>query len=101
MAQQLNAIIIILEHRFYGESLPFGKDSFRLDNMKLLSSEQALRDIAHFIQYVKGNQLFGITNEPWVIAGGSYAGGLVAWFRYKYPHLVIASIASSAVINAI
>jgi len=69
--------------------------------MKLLSSEQALRDIANFIQHVKDNKLYGISNEPWVIAGGSYAGGLVAWFRYKYPHLVIASIASSAVINAI
>jgi hypothetical protein len=45
--------------------------------------------------------MYGITDEPSVIVGGSYAAALEAWFRYKYPHLVIASIALSAVINAI
>lgn len=45
--------------------------------------------------------MFGIKNNPWIVVGGSYPGALSAWFRYKYPHLVIASIASSAVIEAI
>lgn len=48
-------LIIILEHRFYGESLPFGKDTFKLENMKFLTSEQALSDTAYFVMQIKTN----------------------------------------------
>lgn len=45
--------------------------------------------------------MYGISNNPWITVGGSYPGALSAWFRYKYPHLTIGSIASSAVVQAI
>jgi hypothetical protein len=69
--------------------------------MALLNSEQALRDLAHFIEVIKQEQKFRITNNPWISVGGSYPGALSAWFRYKYPHLVIGALASSAVVHAI
>ena len=72
--------------------------------MKLLNSEQALRDLAHFIEVMKKEKKFNIDTigeNPWISVGGSYPGALSAWFRYKYPHLVIGSIASSAVVLAI
>jgi hypothetical protein len=36
-----------------------------------------------------------------VVIGGSYPGALSAWFREKYPHLAVASWASSGVVQPI
>lgn len=69
--------------------------------MKLLTSEQALSDLAYFINSVNENKMFGVNGNPWITIGGSYPGAMSAWFRYKYPHLTIGAIASSAVVQAI
>ena len=42
-----------------------------------------------------------VDKSPWITIGGSYPGAMSAWFRFKYPHLTVGSIASSAVVNAI
>jgi len=60
---------------------------------------QALEDLATFLTWYKG--VIGGSNLPVVTYGGSYSGALSAWFRLKYPHLTIGSIASSGVVNAI
>ncbi len=101
MAQRLQGLVLTLEHRFYGRSLPFGNDSLTVQNMRLLNSEQALKDLAYFTEQVTTKGLHGVKNNPWISIGGSYPGALSAWYRYKYPHLTIGAIASSAVINAI
>lgn len=49
LAKDTKALILALEHRFYGESLPFRAQSFTTDNLRLLNSKQALKDIAFFI----------------------------------------------------
>lgn len=82
--------------------MPFGNDSLNLDKMVYLTSEQALSDIAYFIQQMRDTNSYKIAaNSPFITVGGSYPGALSAWFRYKYPHLTIGSIASSAVVLAI
>jgi len=89
-AQKYGAYCALLEHRFYGDSHPT-KD-MGVDNLRYLSSEQALADLAAFITWLK--QQIG---QPKVIVfGGSYPGSLAAWFRLKYPHIAHGAVASSA-----
>jgi hypothetical protein len=58
-----------------------------VENLKYLSSEQALADAANFIQqYSNANP--GLLQVPWIVFGGSYSGSMAAWLRLKYPHLV-------------
>ncbi|RWS14382.1 putative serine protease K12H4.7-like protein [Dinothrombium tinctorium] len=97
-APRFNALSILLEHRYYGESHPTGDMS--TENLQYLTSEQALADAAAFIDYYK--QLNPLVNESkWIVFGGSYSGSLAAWMRLKYPHLVAGAVASSAPMKAI
>lgn len=93
VGSQYNAQFMVLEHRFYGDSQPF--DDWSLDSLRYLSSEQGLADLAYFIGNMNKN------NVEVVVVGGSYPGALSAWFRSRYPHLTIASWASSAVVQPI
>lgn len=68
------------------------------ENLRYLSSRQALADLAHFRTVMAETR--GLVNRKWVAFGGSYPGSLAAWFRMKYPHLVHASVATSAPIHA-
>ncbi|KAG8445347.1 hypothetical protein GDO86_010216 [Hymenochirus boettgeri] len=96
-AEKLGALCLMLEHRFYGKSHPT-KD-MSTDNLRYLSSQQALADIAHF-QTIMMESL-GLAERKWVALGGSYPGSLAAWYRIKYPHLVHMAVASSAPVKAL
>ncbi|KAK7360156.1 hypothetical protein VNO77_02135 [Canavalia gladiata] len=103
LAKKFGAALVSLEHRYYGKSSPF--DSLETENLKYLSSKQALFDLAVFRQYYQDslNAKLNRTKieNPWFIFGGSYSGALSAWFRLKFPHLTCGSLASSAVVLAV
>ncbi|KAF7651067.1 hypothetical protein LDENG_00116510 [Lucifuga dentata] len=97
MAEEHGALLLALEHRFYGDSI--NPDSLETDNLADLSSQQALADLAAFHQYI--SQRFDLSHRnTWISFGGSYAGALSAWFRGKFPHLVYGAVASSAPVKA-
>ena len=70
------ALLVSLEHRYYGDSQPF--DDWSTDNLEYLSSVQALADIAAFID--GQNEILG-RKADWIVVGGSYPGALSAWFK--------------------
>jgi pimeloyl-ACP methyl ester carboxylesterase len=95
-AQHYNALIVALEHRFYGDSVPFNDSS--TPNLRYLTTLQALADFANFrvsLPSQPGMQMLP-SNATWILFGGSYSGSLSAWARLKYPHLFHGSLAASA-----
>nr|CAD2190545.1 unnamed protein product [Meloidogyne enterolobii]CAD2199114.1 unnamed protein product [Meloidogyne enterolobii] len=90
IAPEFGAAIVFAEHRYYGESLPFGNETYsNVSTMAYLSSEQALGDFAVLIKYLKEKRIYNATKKAVVSFGGSYGGMLTAWMRIKYPHLIV------------
>ena len=112
-AKEHRALLVTLEHRFYGESLP----TANMDdaNLRYLASAQALADLARFRVYVSSyspdapdagsTPPLALKASPgmdskWIAFGGSYPGDLAAWFKEKYPFLTAGVVASSAPVFA-
>ena len=96
-AAKFGAFVIILEHRFYGESHPTPDTS--LENLVYLSSRQALRDAVYFKEYMV--TLHNMTDaNKWVSFGGSYSGALSGWLRMFYPETVAGAVATSGPVQA-
>lgn len=98
LGEKYSALLISLEHRFYGESIPNGNASN--ENYKYLSVEQALADLSNFTDFYKA-QVPAASSVPWVVFGGSYSGALSSWYRSTYPGQSVGSLASSGVVNCI
>lgn len=97
MAEEYGALLVALEHRFYGNSI--NPDGLETENLRDLSSQQALADLAAFHQYI--SQRFSLSHKnTWISFGGSYSGALSAWLRGKFPHLIYGAVASSAPVKA-
>eukprot|EP00771_Trimastix_marina_P004022 gnl/Trimastix_PCT/751.p1 GENE.gnl/Trimastix_PCT/751~~gnl/Trimastix_PCT/751.p1 ORF type:complete len:507 (+),score=175.33 gnl/Trimastix_PCT/751:32-1522(+) len=91
-AEKFGALVICVEHRYYGKSVPTPDTS--LQNLKYLTSQQALADFANFRVGIASK--YGAEHAKWIAFGGSYSGMLAAWQRMKYPHLFAGAVASSA-----
>lgn len=91
--QDHGALLIAIEHRFYGKSQPTGDYS----DLSLLSVDQALADYAAVIEHVSA--VYGTQNN--VVFGCSYIGSGAAWFRAKYPHLLAGAVSSSPPLEAV
>ncbi|CBI23429.3 hypothetical protein VitviT2T_019541 [Vitis vinifera] len=94
---RFGALLVYIEHRYYGKSNPFGSMQKSLQNASrrgYFNSGQALADYAEVIINLKKN--LSADSSPVIVVGGSYGGLLAAWFRLKYPHVALGALASSA-----
>jgi Serine carboxypeptidase S28 len=101
MAETHGAMMLAVEHRFYGQSQP--AERTEVEALQYLTTQQALSDLVQVIRYVAHDS--GLMDndglEPVVIAyGGSYPGSLAAWVRTMFPTLIAGSVASSAPVEA-
>ncbi|EGI66772.1 PREDICTED: putative serine protease K12H4.7 [Acromyrmex echinatior] len=91
-----HGLMYYTEHRFYGQSRPT-KD-ISTENLQYLNADQALADLAYFIDTKKKEK--NLEKSIVIVVGGSYAGNMAAWARLKYPHLIQGALASSAPVRA-
>jgi hypothetical protein len=87
LAQATSGIGVVLEHRYYGTSFP--TPDLTTENLRFLTTEQALADEAYFAKNVvfEGLEHLDLTapNVPYIGYGGSYAGAFNAILRTVYP----------------
>ncbi|XVE59470.1 hypothetical protein DITRI_Ditri05aG0048700 [Diplodiscus trichospermus] len=96
-AIRFNALVVYIEHRYYGKSIPFAsrEEAFRnASTLGYFSSVQAIADYAEIIMHIK--KKLHAFYSPVIVIGGSYGGMLASWFRLKYPHVALGALASSA-----
>eukprot|EP00944_MAST-04C_sp_MAST-4C-sp1_P015765 g15765.t1 len=99
LAPQFDALLVFLEHRYYGVSLPDA--TLSSEGLRYLTIEQALADTTVFLS--NKNTLFGCADDKdackVVLFGGSYGGMLAAWHRLKFPHVSVGALAASAPVD--
>ncbi|XWS28653.1 hypothetical protein CRYUN_Cryun25bG0089400 [Craigia yunnanensis] len=96
-AIRFDALVVYIEHRYYGKSIPFGSREEAFKNASTLgyfNSAQAIADYAEIIMHIK--KKLDAFYSPVIVIGGSYGGMLASWFRLKYPHVALGALASSA-----
>ena len=121
LGARIGALLVTVEHRFYGCSRPGGGCTPSVDPTEmtqLLTVEQAVDDAADFIPWFEAFAAGGFTPDAaaaapislplafkparkWGIAGGSYAGAYVTWVTVRHGDLLSATWSSSGVVNAI
>eukprot|EP00958_Prasinococcus_capsulatus_P001938 scaffold175_cov414-Prasinococcus_capsulatus_cf.AAC.46 len=103
LAAKYHALVVGIEHRFFGESVPPETNGGSLESSKLLflDPEQAIADVVHLLAKLNsgadGKQ--GADNHRgyvWIAFGCSYAGSLAAWAQARFPELIRGAIATSA-----
>lgn len=104
-AIELGAMVVGIEHRFFGLSVPSGllydnQLEWPTSSLTSLTLENVLMDSVELIKWVKSS-VPGAKDSKVVSFGGSYGAFLVALLRIHYPDVIFASMASSGVFSGL
>ena len=95
LAQDFQALVVFGEHRYFGESMPYGSESLTNEAyFNQLTPEQAMLDYVDLILDIKATE--GLEDRAVIVVGGSYGGMLATWLRIKYPNWFQGALAASA-----
>lgn len=101
VASDIQARLITIEHRMFGESHPFSDTT--IPNLRYLTVEQVLGDLKYFKEeYTRLHDKELDENCRWLITGGSYSGLMSALARRQSmeDNTFYAAISSSGVVLA-
>ncbi|KAK9674088.1 hypothetical protein RND81_12G210300 [Saponaria officinalis] len=97
LAQETKGVIVYIEHRFYGWSIPLGDIKKAMANKQVracLTIGLALEDFKTVILSLQRN--ISANHLPVVVLGNGYSGALAVYFRIKYPNITVGALASSS-----
>ncbi len=103
MANETGGAVVILEHRYWGQSSPFAQ--LTVKNLKYLTLDNSLRDMTYFartfVPPFDGSGKSAADKAPWVFVGGSYAGAMAGWLAALEPGTFWSYYSSSGVVEAV
>lgn len=103
MAEEMGGAVILMEHRYWGESSPY--DLLTVKNLSYLTLDNSLKDITYLAKNLKlpfdSSDASHPSNAPWIYMGGSYPGAIAAWLAVREPGTFWAYYSSSGVVQAI
>lgn len=99
IARQTNSLLVTMEHRWYGESLPGNRTNTPF-LLSTLNVSLVLDDLGNFMTHVE-NTLNNGQPLKWYCSGGSYSGALSSWLKARFPDRLIMAWSSSGVVNPI
>ncbi|KAK4160176.1 serine carboxypeptidase S28-domain-containing protein [Cladorrhinum sp. PSN259] len=103
MAKEMGGAVLIMEHRYWGESSPY--QNLTVKNLQYLTLDNSLKDIPYLAKNIKlpfdESGASAPDKAPWVFTGGSYAGALSGWLAAREPGTFWAYYGSSGVVEAI
>lgn len=94
-AKLYNGYFVYLEHRYYGQSLPFSAQNLTTENLQWLTVDQSLADITDFIEYLRYEVVDDIDARI-ILNGWLYGGSLAVWYHHLNHGAVTGVWASTA-----
>ncbi|KAG5942773.1 hypothetical protein E4U53_007161 [Claviceps sorghi] len=102
-AQSNGGAVIVLEHRYFGQSSPY--QNLTTETFQYLTLDQVIQDHVYFANNVQlpfdPHGSSKPHKAPWIFTGFSYAGALSAWTHHFAPGTFWAYHSSSAPVQTI